>query len=157
MAKARVKVKPQVTASVPAHEHQSTIVYIFGGSGDLAYRKLMPALYNLYLDKYLPVQFNIVGLGRSDYSNQSYRNYIKKGIEEHSRRKDNIDQTWKEFSPCIEYMRADLEDEKSYKAMGAHIKELEDKWKSKPVVIFYMSVAPQLAPDIVARLHNTKL
>ena len=97
MAKARVKVKTQVTPSVSANEHQSTIVYIFGGSGDLTYRKLMPALYNLYLDKYLPVQFNIVGLGRTEYSNQSYRNYIKKGIEEHSRRKDNIDPPGKNF------------------------------------------------------------
>jgi glucose-6-phosphate 1-dehydrogenase len=157
MAKARVKIKSQVSPGIPANSHPSTIVYIFGGSGDLAYRKLMPALYNLYLDKYLPEQFNIVGLGRTEYSNPSYRNYIKKGIEEHSRRKDNIDQTWKDFSACIEYVRADLEDEKSYKAMGAHIKELEEKWKTKPVVVFYMSVAPQLAPDIVERLYNAKL
>src|SRR5437868_5322654 len=149
MAKARVKIKSHAQAS--AHPHPPTIVFIFGGSGDLAYRKLMPALFNLFLDKYLPEKYNIVGLGRTDYTNTSYRGYVKKGIEEHSRRKEGIDTEWKEFSTHLEYFKADLADEKTYKAMGAHIKELEQKWGVNPVVIFYMSVAPQLAPDIVER------
>jgi glucose-6-phosphate 1-dehydrogenase len=53
------------------------IVFIFGGSGDLAKRKLLPALYNLYLDKYIPEELLIVGTGRSDYSDATYRSFIK--------------------------------------------------------------------------------
>ncbi|GAC1421093.1 MAG: glucose-6-phosphate dehydrogenase [Flavisolibacter sp.] len=153
----RVKVKTQIQAQIPIEKKQPTIVFIFGGSGDLTYRKLMPALYNLFLDKYLPEHYSIIGLGRTEYSDTSFRNYIKKGLEEHSRRKTEINNVWKEFSPHVGYIKADLEDDKTYKGMGAHIKELEEKWGRKAVVIFYMSVAPQLAPDIVEKLYKNKL
>src|SRR3712207_3645850 len=85
-----------------------TLIYIFGGSGDLTYRKLMPAMYNLYLDKYLPEKFEIYAIGRTEFSSASFRNHTKKGIEEHSRRKDCIKIAWKEFAPHIEYSKLDL-------------------------------------------------
>src|SRR3954464_15251212 len=109
-------------------ERNPTIIFIFGGSGDLTYRKLMPALYNLYLDKYLPEKFLIVGIGRSEYTNTAFRNHSKKGIEEHSRRPDCIKIAWKEFAPCIEYMQADLENDKTYKTMFERVKKEEASW-----------------------------
>ncbi len=134
-----------------------TIIYIFGGSGDLTYRKLMPALYNLYLDKYLPQEFTIVALGRTDFTNAAFRNHTKKGIEEHSRRKDCIRIAWKEFSANIEYMKADLEADKTYRSIVTHVKKNEEAWKQHANLIFYMSVAPQLAPEIARKLHKAKL
>ena len=86
-----------------------TVIYIFGGSGDLTYRKLMPALYNLYLDKYLPEQFRIIAIGRTEFSNTAFRTHTKKGIEEHSRRPGCIAIAWKQFSQHIEYVNADLQ------------------------------------------------
>jgi glucose-6-phosphate 1-dehydrogenase len=136
---------------------QPTIIYIFGGSGDLTFRKLMPALYNLYLDKYLPEKFLIVGLGRTDFTNVSFRNHSKKGIEEHSRRKDCIKIAWKEFAPSIEYVKADLESDSTYKSINTRIKKQEAEWKEKATIIYYMSVAPQLAPTIAEKLHKAKL
>lgn len=136
---------------------QPTIVYIFGGSGDLTYRKLMPALYNLYLDKYLPEKFLIVGVGRKNFSNPAFRNHTKKGIEEHSRRPGCIKIAWKEFAPSIEYLRADIESEKGYKAIALRIRKAEETWGAKATTIFYMSVAPQLAPVIAEKLHKVKL
>jgi glucose-6-phosphate 1-dehydrogenase len=133
------------------------IIFIFGGSGDLTYRKLMPALYNLYLDQYLPEKFLIVSIGRTDFTDTTFRTHTKKGIEEHSRRPDCIKIAWKEFAPNIEYVKADLEQDKIYRSIGARIKEAEDTWKEKPSVIFYMSVAPQLAPTIAEKLHKAHL
>jgi glucose-6-phosphate 1-dehydrogenase len=140
-----------------APKKQPTILFIFGGSGDLTYRKLMPALYNLYLDKYLPDQFRIISIGRSDFSNTTYRNYIKKGISEHSRRKDCLKIAWKEFSELMEYYKADLESEKTYKSIAGYVKNYEDEWKAKATEIYYMSIAPQLAPVVAERLHSAKL
>src|SRR6476469_9830307 len=140
-----------------APKKQPTILFIFGGSGDLTYRKLMPALYYLYLDKYLPDQFRIISIGRSDFSNTTYRNYIKKGISEHSRRKDCLKEAWKEFSELMEYYKADLESEKTYRSIAGYVKNYEDEWKAKATEIYYMSVAPQLAPGIAEKLHNAKL
>jgi glucose-6-phosphate 1-dehydrogenase len=136
---------------------QPTIIYIFGGSGDLTYRKLMPALYNLFLDKYLPEQFLICAVGRTDFTNATFRNHTKKGIEEHSRRPGCTKIAWKEFAVNIEYVKADLEDDKTYKSIGLRIRKEEEKWKEKAVSIFYMSVAPQLAPIIAEKLHKAKL
>jgi glucose-6-phosphate 1-dehydrogenase len=54
-----------------------TLVFIFGGSGDLNYRKLNPALYNLFLDNAMPDKFGIVGLARSKYSDKDYKKHLK--------------------------------------------------------------------------------
>jgi glucose-6-phosphate 1-dehydrogenase len=137
--------------------HQPTIIFIFGGSGDLTYRKLMPALYNLYLDKYLPNEVLIVGIGRSSFTHIAFRAHTRKGIDEHSRRPDCIKTTWKDFAPKIEYYKADLETDKTYRSISARIKKAETSWKKKATVIYYMSVAPQLAPVIAEKLHKAKL
>ena len=137
--------------------HQPTIIFIFGGSGDLTHRKLIPALYNLYLDGYLPQPFTIFAVGRTKYTLQSYRDYVKEGVEEFSRRKKEIAEKWKEFAAGIEYLQGSLDMDRTYKSMGARIKKLEDKWKAKAVLIYYMSVASQLVPGIAKKLHIHRL
>src|SRR5215218_8911066 len=121
-------------------QKQPTIIFIFGGSGDLTYRKLMPALYNLYLDKYLPEKFLIVGIGRTEFTNTAFRMHSKKGVEEHSRRPDDIKAAWKQFAPCIEYMKADLESDRTYRSIASIVKKHEEQWKEKITTIYYMSV-----------------
>jgi glucose-6-phosphate 1-dehydrogenase len=133
-----------------------TILFIFGGSGDLAYRKLLPALYNLYLDGYLPEQMTIIGVGRNTYSNTAYKSYIKKGIQEHSRREAET-KSWNLFSKMIEYTAYDLTADKTYTSIGKKIKAIEKEWGTKATVLYYLSVAPQLAPVIAQRLYTAKL
>jgi len=140
-----------------ANKNQPTIIFIFGGSGDLTYRKLMPALYNLYFDNYLPEKFLIIGIGRTDYTNDAFRDHSKRGIEEHSRRKEEVPAKWKEFAPCVEYLKADLSDDTSYNEMKERVHKAEEEWKDKATVLFYLSVAPQLAPTIAEKLHKAKL
>lgn len=138
-------------------KQQPTIVFIFGGSGDLTYRKLIPALYNLYLDDYLPEKFLIVGIGRTEFTNTAFRNHSSKGIDEHSRR-NKLDKTeWKKFAPAIEYLQSDLSADKTYRAISSRVKKAETRWKEKATTVYYMSVAPQLAPTIAEKLHKFKL
>ncbi len=134
-----------------------TIIFIFGGTGDLAHRKLMPALYNLYLDNYLCDKLSIIGIGRSEYTNDSYRQYIKEGIKEFSRRKEEINGQWDVFSQFIEYMRLDLGKNEAYQSMADFIKKKEEDWKAEPTIVYYMSVAPQLAPTISQKLYEAKI
>ena len=121
-----------------ANKNQPTIVFIFGGSGDLTYRKLMPALYNLYLDNYLPDKFLIVGIGRTEYTNDAFRDHSKKGVEEHSRRKEEVETKWKEFAPCVEYMQADLANNAAYNEMQERVRKAEKEWNTKPTIVFYL-------------------
>ncbi|MDQ6610716.1 MAG: glucose-6-phosphate dehydrogenase [Bacteroidota bacterium] len=134
-----------------------TIIFIFGGSGDLAYRKLVPALYNLYIDKYLPEKFYVYGIGRSEYSEDQYIEYLKGGISSFSRRKENLEETWKDFSPNIDYIKADLEKDEVYQQMAAIVATKEKEWGEKVNVMFYMSVAPQMAPMIAKKLCEHEL
>lgn len=137
--------------------NQPTILFILGGSGDLTYRKLIPALYNLYLDEYLPQQFLIVGIGRISFSQVAYKAHVKKGVQEFSRRKKNIAKAWKAFSEKISYHTMDVTDDKGYKAIVETVKDAEKEWKTKANLIFYLSVAPQLTEPIVKHLHDAEL
>ncbi|MBD0294615.1 MAG: glucose-6-phosphate dehydrogenase [Flavisolibacter sp.] len=133
------------------------IIYIFGGSGDLTHRKLIPALYNLYLDNYLPQPFRIIGASRNPYTNTTYRTHLKKGVQEFSRRKADVKGNWSRFSQSIEYSKVDAMADKSYQSIKTKIKRIENEWGAEADVVFYMSVAPQLAPIIAKKLHTAGL
>src|SRR6266487_5966539 len=92
----------------------ASVIFIFGGSGDLNHRKLTPALYNLFLDDWMPENFEVVGIGRSEYSNEKFREHLFEGIQQFSRRKSKRNGHWTEFSQQVSYLQMDAEDEKTY-------------------------------------------
>ena len=129
----------------------STLLFIFGGSGDLNYRKLNPALYNLFLDNAMPDKFQIVGISRSKYTDEEYKIHLKEGIHNFSRKKD-VNGEWAEFSKNVSYMQLDVKDKSHYNQLAQLAKEKEKEWGAHPTIIFYMAVAPQLVPTIVKNL-----
>lgn len=134
-----------------------TIVFIFGGSGDLTNRKLIPALYNLYLDGFLPGKYTVVGVGRSIISDEEYRNGLLDGARLYSRRKEQLDTRWAEFAQNVYYQSRDLKDDESYRGIYEWISQKGAEWGVVPNVVFYLSVAPQLAPGIAAKLFEHKI
>ncbi|MBS1639096.1 MAG: glucose-6-phosphate dehydrogenase [Bacteroidetes bacterium] len=134
-----------------------TIVFIFGGSGDLNNRKLTPALYNLFIDEYLPQQFAVVGLGRTKYSNEEFREKLYNGIKQFSRRQDNGNGEWKSFSEKIQYIAMDGEDATAYQQLSAFVEAKQKEWNAEINILFYLAVAPQLVPDIVQNLGKLQL
>ena len=73
----------------------ASVIFIFGGSGDLNQRKLTPALYNLFLDEWLPEKFAVVGLGRTHYDDDTFRGHLYEAVQEFSRRKGELNGHWK--------------------------------------------------------------
>jgi glucose-6-phosphate 1-dehydrogenase len=135
-----------------------TLLFIFGGSGDLTNRKLIPALYNLYIDNYLPEKFFVIGVGRTTFSShEEYRNKLLEGVQQFSRRKDEANGDWKKFSENILYFEKDLLDDKTYGEIIGWINDKATEWNAKPTVIFYLAVAPQLAPGIAQKLSDQKI
>jgi len=130
----------------------ASLLFIFGGSGDLNYRKLSPALYNLFIDQWMPEKFGIVGIGRSEFSNDKYCERLLEGIEQFSRRKGKANGQWKEFSQHVSYLQMDAENESEYQKIAEIVKAKEQEFGEHPNVIFYMAVAPQLVPDIAKKL-----
>jgi glucose-6-phosphate 1-dehydrogenase len=130
----------------------ASLLFIFGGSGDLNFRKLSPALYNLFIDNWMPEKFGIVGIGRSEFSNDKYRERLLEGIEQFSRRKGKANGQWKDFSQNVSYLRMDAENATEYQKIAEIVKAKEKEFGEHPNVIFYMAVAPQLVPDIAKKL-----
>src|SRR6218665_2507843 len=132
----------------------ASLIFIFGGSGDLSLRKLSPALYNLFLDEWMPEKFGIVGIGRTEYSNEKYRDHLLEGIKKFSRRKDDAEANgkWAEFSKNVSYLKMDVENAEAYAAISDIVKQKEAEYGEHPNVIFYLAVAPQLVPDIASKL-----
>ncbi|PWT75282.1 MAG: glucose-6-phosphate dehydrogenase [Bacteroidetes bacterium] len=130
----------------------ASLLFIFGGSGDLNFRKLTPALYNLFIDGWMPEKFSIVGIGRTEYSDDKYRQRLLEGIKEFSRRKGEANGHWADFSKNVSYLHMDAENEAEYNKITEVVKSKEQEFGEHPIVIFYMAVAPQLVPDIARKL-----
>lgn len=140
-----------------ANKQKSTIFTIFGGTGDLAARKLIPALYNLYLDNQMPEKFTIVGLGRTEYNDESYRGVLLEGLNKFSRSGKADTQKWETFSSNIIYLQSNAGQAKTYKDLENIIAARDEEWAEEATVIHYLSVAPQFFPIISENIANMQL
>lgn len=141
------------TVSKPA----TTIIVIFGGTGDLAKRKLIPAFYNLFLDGYMPESFAIVGLGRTPLDDAAYRSHLREGLNEFSRNGKPEDGLWQKFNASLFYCKSNINDAASYRELAAKLDSLDQKWGKRANRLFYLSVAPQLIEAVTMHISNAKL
>ncbi|MDD3526837.1 MAG: glucose-6-phosphate dehydrogenase [Bacteroidales bacterium] len=136
---------------------QPVIFIIFGGAGDLTKRKIIPALYNLYLDNWLPEKFAIVGTSRSKLTDDAYRGSLLKAINEFSRKGKAKKEEWSVFSSNITYQVADVNNTSDFDAFGAIINKLRQEWEKEPIIIYYCAVAPQFFCTIAENIDKSKL
>src|SRR4051812_17367549 len=134
-----------------------TIFIIFGGTGDLNSRKLAPALYNLFLDDWLPEQFAIIGTGRTKFSDDDYRKTIHDDINQFSRSGAVDEAKWDQFASHIYYQSSDLTKQETYQEFGQRIKKHEEEWKVTATVIFYLAVSPNFFKVIAENIAACKL
>jgi glucose-6-phosphate 1-dehydrogenase len=105
----------------------------------------------------MPKEFAIVGLGRTDYTDETFVEQLLKGVNKFSRSGKADKEKWADFSSRITYLRTDVNNEKDYEKMSALINDCEKKWGECPVVIHYLAVAPQFFPIIASNLAKVKL
>ena len=135
----------------------ASLLFIFGGSGDLNFRKLTPALYNLFLDNWMPEKFAIAGIGRSPYTNEAYHERLLDGVVKFSRRKGKQNGHWAEFTEHVSYLQMDGDKAEDYSLITELVKSKEAEWGVHPNVVFYLAVAPQLVPSIAQKLGALKI
>lgn len=133
---------------------EPAVIVIFGGSGDLTWRKLMPALYNLYIDHWLPEHFKIFGLGRQEMTNAAFRNRLYEGVSKFSRSGKPVKKTWNKFAESIEYSSADFNKTAIYNSIKKNIADWEKSWGSQATRIFYMAVPPQMIEPISIKISK---
>src|SRR5579872_6374730 len=92
-------------------------IVIFGASGDLTARKLIPALYHLFKEKQMPSAFRVVGFARREKTDDSWREELRQALDQFSRTKPVDDKVWKDFSKNIFYCEGDLTDPAAYQKL----------------------------------------
>lgn len=133
------------------------ILVIFGGAGDLTWRKLVPAVYNLYVDHLLPADFEVITVDKRKFGKEEYCRRLRDGIDKNSRRGKANGKTWGRLSEHINYLSADFENISSYKKLAAKISECERKWGRQASHIFYLAIPPFLIESIVSNLGKSGL
>src|SRR5579884_2789427 len=140
--------------SLPIVAEPVTIV-IFGGAGDLAHRKLLPALYNLSVDGLLPPRTAIVAVGRKAMSDEEYRAFAKDGVTQFSRRP--IDEAaWKTFAGALFFVNATIDDEQSLGPLGSKLDIVEHERGLPGNRIYYLAVPPALFVPTVQQLKRSR-
>ena len=136
---------------------QPGVFVIFGATGDLNLRKITPALYNLFLDNWLPDEFMIIGSGRRSLTDEQFRDNLHDGINKFSRKRSTDESRWAEFSSRIFYQSADINNPSSYGAFGTRIKEFETRVGQEANVIYYLAVAPEFFGVLSENIARNKL
>ena len=140
-------------ASTPA---DSCVMVIFGASGDLAKRKLVPALYNLARDKLLSQQFAVVGFATRDYTTETFRKHLDEAMEAHAAGSAKSE-LWTWLRQRIYYVSGSLQDPAAYKRLEAAINEAAKAHQTKSNHFYYLAVAPQFIGEIVQQLGKAGL
>ena len=144
--------------SEPTHPlvPQPCTLVIFGGSGDLARRKLIPAVYNLLLDGILPPNYAILGNGRKPLSDPDFRQTAREAIVKYSRQKIS-EKVWPDFERRLFYVGGLIEDPKAYKALRQRLEQIEADLKLPGNRIFYLAIPPTSIADAVEGLRSAGL
>jgi glucose-6-phosphate 1-dehydrogenase len=136
---------------------QPYIFILFGATGDLTSRKIIPALYNLFLENWLPDQFLIVGSSKVEISEEAFRDKLWTAVNTFSRSGPAEESKWAEFASRICYINADFTDADSFKPFGETIAHYQNEWQKEVHVIYYLAVAPSLFGVIAENISKNKL
>jgi glucose-6-phosphate 1-dehydrogenase len=128
---------------------------IFGGGGDLAHRKLLPALYNLHVDGLLPARAAIVGVGRNAMSDDAYRAFAKDGVTRFSRRPID-EKTWTHFAESLFFVKASIDDDQAFAPLGSRLDVIEHERGRTGNRIYYLAVPPTLFAPTVKQLDRAR-
>ena len=120
------------------------LLVIFGASGDLTHRKLIPSLYDLYIQDLLPEKFVILGVSRTEFSSEAFRDKLKKGIKSFANFKNEGNAKLENFLNSIFYKSIDTEDYKDYDRLRTEIEVLQEKFDIGKNCIYYLSTPPSL-------------
>ena len=134
------------------HSPEPCVMVIFGATGDLTHRKLLPALYNLALELPLPAGFSVVGFARRPYTDEQFREQALESINLYSRQKPINPQVWDSFASGLRYLQADFHDIKGYEKLTTLLNTLDQQRGTSGNRIFYLSTPPSQYPEIIQNL-----
>jgi glucose-6-phosphate 1-dehydrogenase len=131
-------------------------IVIFGASGDLTARKLIPAFYHLFMEKQMPADFRIIGFARRQKTDGSWREELRAALDQFSRTKPVDDQVWQQFAQRIFYCQGDITEAAAYQRLEKQL----SGFGSQPLrqnILFYLATMPSQFADVVKHVHEAGL
>ena len=136
---------------------EAQVLIIFGASGDLTKRKLLPALYSLARERLLPSAFAVVGFARRAITADAFRKQMREGCDQFSRRRPVDATLWDSFARQIHYQNGDFDQLESYQALKARLDAIDAELGIAASRVYYMATPPSAFPVIVEHLMASKL
>ena len=131
-------------------------IVIFGASGDLTARKLIPALYHLFKEKQMPATFRVIGFARRDKTDAVWRQELRTALDQFSRTKPVDDKVWAAFAENIFYCVGDLTDDAAYAKLGTQLSSFGNP-ALRENILFYLAISPSQFDEVVEQIHRSKL
>ena len=135
---------------------EACTVVIFGATGDLTHRKLIPALYNLQIEGALPAGVKIIGFARRDKSNEVFREGLE-DLNKQVSRNGHDQEVWSEFAENVEYHMSEFTDADGYKRLADRLDAIDAERGGKGNRLFYIASAPSFFDDILDQLKAAGL
>jgi glucose-6-phosphate 1-dehydrogenase len=133
------------------------IFVLFGATGDLAHRKVVPALFQLWRTHLLPHEFTIVAVGRRAYTDEAFRAELKGALDKYSRVQPVDQETWDDLAERIVYHRGDFNDPTAYSGLVERLDQLDEDKGTRGNRLFYLATQPSAFPEIVQHLGKVGL
>ena len=130
---------------------------LFGATGDLAHRKVIPALFQLWRTHLLPHEFTIVAVGRRPYTDDAFRAEIKDALDKYSRVQPVDRETWEDLAGRIVYHQGDFADPGTYARLSDRLDALDEERGTRGNRIYYLATQPSAFPEIVQQLGRAGL
>ena len=146
---------PAATRRLRSMPTEPCILVILGASGDLARRKLIPAMYEMFRRELLPRETVILGVSRTRKSDDEWRSELHPWVRDHAKGFD--ESAWQELARRIFYLPGDAASPEVYPALAARFEQLRSEFGTRGNLLFYMSVAPDLYEPIVAQIDDAGL
>lgn len=131
-------------------------IIIFGASGDLTGRKLIPALYHLFAEKQMPETFRVVGVARREKSDAAWREELKAALAQYSRSKGVDEAVWAAFAERVHYCQGDFGEPATYAKLAGQLEGF-GRAELRQNLLFYLAVAPSQFGEIAEHLHTAGL
>jgi glucose-6-phosphate 1-dehydrogenase len=132
------------------------VLVLFGVTGDLSRKKLMPAVYDLANRGLLPPGFSLVGFARRDWEDEDFAQVTHDAVKEHARTPFN-DTVWQQLSEGIRFVPGEFADDAAFDRLAQTVAQLDTERGTGGNYAFYLSVPPKFFPDVVAQLKRSRL
>jgi glucose-6-phosphate 1-dehydrogenase len=133
------------------------VLVLFGSTGDLAHRKVIPAMYHLWRTNLLPHEFMLLAIGRRPYDDESIRNEVRSSLEQFSRTLPLDEPAWQSFRKHIQYHKLDFDDPSGFETLSTRLDELDETEGTRGNRLYYLATQPSQFAELIAQLGRVGL